>query len=108
MKCKSSAHNDELSWIQTSLAGSEVRSFVGTLVGSDVGVDIFGNVDGHHVWESCFLIVENLLLICTVIVDCTNCANSVYLVNFSEQIGKAKCWAPPLKNLHTHALKTSP
>ena len=37
-----------------------------------------------------FLIVENFLLICTVIVDGTDCANWVPLVDFSKQIGKAK------------------
>ena len=38
-----------------------------------------------------FLIVENFLLICTVSVDGTNCTNSVSVVEFSKQIGKAKC-----------------
>ena len=65
--------------IHTFLVGSEVGSFVGSLVGSDVGVVIFGKVivGRFDVVENPvrFLIVENFLLICTVSVDGTNCAN---------------------------------
>ena len=35
--------------IHAFVAGSEVGSFVGTLVGSDVGIAIFGKVDGLYV-----------------------------------------------------------
>ena len=38
-----------------------------------------------------FLIIENLLLICTVNVDSINCAKCFSVVPFTKQIGKAKC-----------------
>ena len=45
--------------INSLLIGSEVGSCSGSLVGSDLGVDIFGNVDGRYVWcgsESCTIV----------------------------------------------------